>query len=216
MRPDPGARLARPRGLSRCSSSCATASRPPTRPGCSSGGRTSPLTERGRYQARALAGLLGPVARLISSPLERARDSAAALGLPLPVEVDADWVEVDYGAADGRRLDELGAAAWRSWRSDPSYRPEGGETLAEVGVRVRAACGALFAEDGAGARDLAGDVVVVSHVSPIKAAVAWALGAGDGVVWRLHLSTGSLTRIGWGQSGPVLHTYNALPAPVAG
>jgi broad specificity phosphatase PhoE len=175
-----------------------------------------PLTEHGRRQAAALAALLGPVARLVSSPLGRARDSAAALGLPVPVDVDAAWVEVDYGADDGRRLDELTAESWRRWRTDPAYRPDGGETLAEVGVRVRAACAALFAEEGAGARDPDGDVVVVSHVSPIKAAVAWALGADDGTVWRLHLSTGSLTRIGWGGAGPVLHTYNALPLTPAG
>ncbi len=51
-------------------------------------------------------------------------------------------------------------------------------------------------------------MVVVSHVSPIKAAVAWALGAGDQVVWRLYLATASITRIGWGRDGPVLHRYN--------
>ena len=51
-------------------------------------------------------------------------------------------------------------------------------------------------------------MVVVSHVSPIKAAVAWALGAGDEVVWRLYLATASITRIGWGDDGPVLHGYN--------
>lgn len=60
-----------------------------------------------------------------------------------------------------------------------------------------------------------GDAVVVSHVSPIKAAVAWALGAPDEVVWRMHLSTGSLTTIGWGHGGPVLHGYNVEPSPGA-
>lgn len=176
----------------------------------------APLTEHGRDQVRALASLLGPVTRLVSSPLGRARDSAAELGLGLPVEIDDAWIEVDYGVDDGRRLDELAPGSWRRWRSDPHHRPEGAETLAEVGVRVRAACETLFAEEGTGARDPAGDVVVVSHVSPIKAAVAWALGAEDRVVWRLHLSTGSLTRIGWGSAGPVLHTYNALARPFAG
>lgn len=55
------------------------------------------------------------------------------------------------------------------------------------------------------------DVVVVSHVSPIKAAVAWALGTGDEVVWHLYLATASITRIGWGNAGPVLHRYNETP-----
>ncbi len=52
---------------------------------------------------------------------------------------------------------------------------------------------------------------MVSHVSPIKAAVGWALGADPTVSTKLHLSNGSLTRIAWGSAGPVLHTYNEVP-----
>jgi probable phosphoglycerate mutase len=177
-------------------------------------GRTdAPLTQRGTRQAAALAGLLGPVTRLVSSPLARARDTADALGLGRPVEIDRRWIEVDYGEHEGRPLGDVPAEVWQRWRSDPTFRPEGGETLAEVGQRVASACAELFAADGSGARDPAGDVVVVSHVSPIKAAVGWAVGAGDGAAWRLYLSTGSLTRIGWGSAGPLLHTYNAQPVP---
>jgi probable phosphoglycerate mutase len=177
-------------------------------------GRTdAPLTQRGARQAAALAGLLGPVTRLVSSPLARARDTADALGLGRPVEIDRRWIEVDYGEHEGRPLGDVPAEVWQRWRSDPTFRPEGGETLAEVGQRVASACAQLFAADGSGARDPAGDVVVVSHVSPIKAAVGWAVGAGDGAAWRLYLSTGSLTRIGWGSAGPLLHTYNAQPVP---
>jgi len=180
-------------------------------------GRTdTSLTEKGQRQAVALRALLGPVVRLVSSPLARARTSAAALGLDLPVEIDDRWIEVDYGEHEGRPLGEVPAEVWQRWRSDPTFRPEGGETLAEVGQRVASACEELFATDGTGARDPAGDVVVVSHVSPIKAAVGWALGLGDGLAWRLFLSTGSLTRIGWGFAGPILHAYNAQPVPPVG
>lgn len=180
-------------------------------------GRTdAPLTEKGERQAAALAGLLGPVVRLVSSPLARARDTAAALGLGLPVEIDERWIEVDYGEHEGRPLTAVPADVWQRWRTDPAFRPERGETLAEVGQRVGAACAELFGAEGTGARDPDGDLVVVSHVSPIKAAVGWAIGAGDVVAWRLQLSTGSLTRIGWGMTGPVLHTYNARPVPPIG
>lgn len=177
-------------------------------------GRTdAALTEKGRRQAAALAGLLGPVGRLVSSPLARARDTADALGLGLPVEIDDRWIEVDYGEHEGRPLGDVPADVWTRWRSDPSFRPEGGETLAEVGQRVAAACQELFETVDVGARDPNADVVVVSHVSPIKAAVGWALGGGASLDFRLHLSTGSLTRIDWGRTGPVLHTYNAEPVP---
>ena len=144
------------------------------------------------------------MSRLVSSPLGRARDTAEALGLDVPVEVDERWIEVDYGEYEGRALGAVPAELWSRWRADPAFRPPGGESLAEVGVRVRGACDELFARAGEGARGDA-DVVVVSHVSPIKAAVAWALGAGDEVVWRLYLATASITRIGWGNDGPVLH-----------
>ena len=173
----------------------------------------SPLTARGRAQAAALAGALGAagtVGRLISSPLARARDSAAALGLELPVEVDERWIEVDYGRYDGEALGAVPAEVWTRWRADPGFRPPGGETLLELGVRVRAACEELFARHGQDGRADT-DVVVVSHVSPIKAAVAWALGVGDEVAWRLFLATGSITRIAWGADGPVLHRYNEVP-----
>ena len=177
----------------------------------------SPLTELGVQQARAIGRLLGPVGRLVSSPLRRARQTAEALGLGLDIEVDDRWVEVDYGIYDGQPLGDVPAEVWQRWRTDPQYRPSGGETLAQMGARVRGACDELFAEHGAARPegDRGGDVVVVSHVSPIKAAVAWALGAGDELAWRLYLATGSMTVIGWGAGGPVLHSYN-LTVPQTG
>jgi broad specificity phosphatase PhoE len=76
-----------------------------------------------------------------------------------------------------------------------------------MGSRVRSACEELF---GSGGEATSGDstAVVVSHVSPIKAAVAWALGTGDEVAWRLWLATASITVIGWGNGQPVLQRFN--------
>ncbi len=167
----------------------------------------SPLTDRGRGEAAALAPALGNVGRLISSPLARARDTATALGLGLSVEVDDRWVEVDYGEYEGRPLSSVERSAWRRWRSDPTSPWPGGESLADVGRRVRQSCEELFALEGTGAR-ADSDVVVVSHVSPIKAAVAWVLGTGDEVVWRLYLATASVTRVAWGIDAPLLRSYN--------
>jgi probable phosphoglycerate mutase len=175
--------------------------------GLLSGRAESPLTDHGRDQVERLAPLVAGASRLITSPLGRARKTAAALGLDVPVETDERWTEVDYGDLEGRPLASVPADLWSRWRSDAHFRPPGGETLAEVGTRVRRACDELFAVPGSGARG-DGDVVVVSHVSPIKAAVAWALGAGDELAWRLHLSTASVTRVAWGLDRPVLHSYN--------
>lgn len=54
------------------------------------------------------------------------------------------------------------------------------------------------------------DVVVVSHVSPIKAAVAWALGVDDGVAWRMYVAPASLTRIGVTGPTPSLRSFNEV------
>lgn len=164
-----------------------------------------PLDELGQRQAAALAAVdvVAGARRVISSPMARARDTAAALGLP--VTVDGRWAELDYGVYDGMPLGEVPADMWARWRRDPEWAPDGGEALAAVGRRVRAACAEVAVE---AARH---DVVVVSHVSPIKAAVAWALGVDDRVAWRLHLSTGSITRIGWTGNGPVVHAFNVVP-----
>lgn len=171
-----------------------------------------PLTEFGWRQARALAAVLGRVAQLVSSPLQRAVDTASGLGLDLPVQIDERWVEIDYGALDGKPLAEVPVHLWDRWRAEPAYRPPGGESLAEVAERVSAACEQLFAHAGQAARAAGGDVVVVSHVSPIKAAVAWALGQGIEAVWRLQLSTGSVTTVGWGAGSPFLQAYNLVPS----
>ncbi len=170
----------------------------------------APLTQRGIDQARRLGPSVSGATRLISSPLARARDTADALGTGLTVEIDERWIEVDYGAFDGRPLGDVPDQVWTEWRTDPHFRPPGGETLSEAGGRVRSALEELFATDGAEARG-PGDVVVVSHVSPIKAATCWALGLGDEGAWRLYLATASVTRISWGSGGPVLTRFNETP-----
>lgn len=160
-----------------------------------------PLDEVGRRQASALGQVdcLRSAVRVVSSPLARAMETAAAIGPP--VTVDERWAEIDYGVFDGA---ELAAAAelWAGWDADLEYRPPHGESLADLGRRVRAACEDLWAE--ASERD----VVVVSHVSPIKAAVAWALGVGDEICWRTFLDTASITVIGPGRRGPTLRSFN--------
>jgi broad specificity phosphatase PhoE len=161
-----------------------------------------PLTDLGRSQANALAVAVGPVARVISSPLQRARNTAAAFGLP--VEVDERWTELDYGVYDELPLGEVPAEMWQQWRGDSEFAPPEGESLATLGRRVRAACDDLVpacVED---------DVVVVTHVSPIKAAVAWSLDVGDAVAWRMFVAIASITRVAISDRGPILRSFNEV------
>jgi broad specificity phosphatase PhoE len=183
-----------------------------------------PLDDEGARQADALAAACAglDLVRVVTSPLARCRETAAAIarlaagaagnGAPGSVSVDVDerWIELDYGELDGRPIGEVPAASWATWRSDAGWAPPGGESIAALGVRVRAACDDLAGE--AAERD----VVVVTHVSPIKAAVAWALGVGDEVAWRMWVGPGSLTRIGCGASAPSLRSFNELAHLPAG
>jgi len=161
-----------------------------------------PLSELGRLQAAALATIVPTGARVIASPLARTMETATAFGGP--VEVDERWIELDYGALDGTPVADVAPTIWRDWRADIDFVPAGGESLAALGRRVRAACGELMEE----ARDR--DVVVVSHVSPIKAAIAWALGVGDDVGWHMFVRVASVARVGIGPWGPSLHSFNEV------
>ena len=185
-------------------------------------GRADPeLDEAGRAQAVRLAAVLAPldVARVVASPLTRchqtaqaivggaiaARRAAGAETSSVPtVEVDERWIELDYGAFDGLTGGDVPDATWAAWREDVTWAPEGGESLAALGKRVRAACADLAAD----AHDR--DVVVVTHVSPVKAAVAWALGVGDEVAWRLWVAPASISRIRVAGPVPTLRSFNEL------
>jgi broad specificity phosphatase PhoE len=164
-------------------------------------GRLDPgLDEVGRSQADALARHIGPVDRIVSSPLVRARETAAAWGAP--VEIDERWTELDYGELDGVELAAVDPDLWRAWRSDLEFVPAGGESIGDLGRRVRSACEALRDDS------VDGDVVVVSHVSPIKAAVAWALGVSDDIAWRMFVAPAAITRIAVSHTGTSLRGFN--------
>ena len=164
-----------------------------------------PLNDLGLRQAEAIAGALARPHRVISSPLRRARQTAAAFGVE--VRTDERWIELDYGALDGMPAASVADDVWERWRADASFVPAGGESLKDLGVRVRAGCEELAAE--AGERD----VVVVTHVSPVKAAVAWALSVGEEVVWRLFVEDAAVCRIEMRGDGPVLLAFNELHPP---
>jgi broad specificity phosphatase PhoE len=165
-----------------------------------------PLNDAGREQAGVVAArvaLLEP-ARIATSPLVRTVETAeiVAAACGLAVEVDDRLVEVDYGKYDGLPLAELPADLVWKWRNDADFAPPGGESLASVGKRM----GEYTSEVLDTLAD--GPVVAVSHVSPIKAAVLWALGLPDLYAWRLRLDNASITRLAPGPDGPVLLSFN--------
>lgn len=166
-----------------------------------------PLDELGVAQAEQLAASLAgssQIRRIVSSPLTRTLQTASAVAAAVGCEVEIDdrFVELDYGDWDQRPLAEVTPEEWREWRDDLRFAPPGGESIAALGERVRAGLDALAPEASCD------DVLVVSHVSPIKAAVAWAVGGTDEMAWRLFVAPASLTRIATTGPQPSLHSFN--------
>ena len=159
-------------------------------------GRSNPaLTELGTRQADAAARYLGQqggIDAVVSSPLQRAYDTAqaSANALGLDVTVDDDLIETDFGDWEGLTF---GEAAERDpqlhgkWLRDTAVPPPQGESFDAVAARVRAAQQRL-AEQYAGRT-----VLVVSHVTPIKTLLRLALDAGPAMLYRLHLDLASLS-----------------------
>jgi broad specificity phosphatase PhoE len=162
-----------------------------------------PLTERGVEQADALGARLASidVASVFASPLLRARQTAAPIAAAVGAEVIVDdrLIELDYGEWDGRSFPDLPPDALARWQTDPTFAPPGGESLRTVAERVAGFCTDLL--DGP-------TVVAVSHVSPIKAAVTWALGASEELGWRMFLDLASITRIAGRNGRASLIGYN--------
>ena len=170
-------------------------------------GRTDlPLTELGERQAAAAAARLANtngVAAVISSPLRRARQTAQpvadALGVPLTVH--DGLIETDFGAWEGLTFAEARERdpdLHTRWLTDTSVAPPGGESMDAVHRRVRRARDQLISEHGAAT------LIVVSHVTPIKALLRMALDAGPSLLHRLHLDIASLSVAEFYADGPAM------------
>jgi broad specificity phosphatase PhoE len=167
-------------------------------------GRADPeLTDEGHRQAALLGAALAgePVAAIRSSPLVRARQTAEAIASACGVAVTVDdrLLEIDWGAWEGRPAGTLAVADVDRLKADDGTAPEG-ESLESLSRRVESFCIETMEEDGL--------VVAVSHVSPIKAATAWALGVDGAVAWRMFLGLASITRVGRGRTSPILLSFN--------
>ena len=167
-----------------------------------SGSGDPELTERGLAQARAAAELITgwDVGVVVSSPRARARQTAQAVAAAtgLDVVVDDHVAETDFGEWEGHTFAEI-AKQWpdemSAWLASPDVAPPGGESFTETFARVRAARDRLVSS-------YAGKtVVVVSHVTPIKAMLREALDAPPHALYRIHLDPASLSAVDWYAEG---------------
>ena len=168
----------------------------------------TPLGHEQAARAAARVADLGPVHAVLTSPLRRTRHTAAAIAerLGLPVAVDDDLVETDFGDWDGYTMAEIGAR-WpvesARWLADPAVAPPAGESFDDVAVRVdRARARIVAAHTG-------GTVVVVSHVTPIKQWVRRTLDAPASALHRMYLAPAAICVIDHLDGGGVsLRSYN--------
>ena len=169
------------------------------------------LSDQGRRQAERLAERLAceRVDRIVSSPLERTRETAAPLAarLGLTVEVAAALEEIDFGTWAGMTFEALQPdEAWRCWNSArATSRTPAGDTM-------RASQTRMLDFIDARRRDAPDEAcVLVGHADPIKAAVAYYLGLSLNDLPRFEIAPASLTRIEIEPWGARVVTLNEVP-----
>ena len=174
------------------------------------------LSEAGREQATAAALRLAELPKvdaIYSSPLERARETAAPIAgaRSLRVSINRGLLEADFGEWTGGELKTLAKKPeWQTVQRAPSlFRFPGGESFLEMQTRIVGTIDHLVE------RHRGGVIVCVSHADPIKAAVAMALGTHLDLFQRIVISTCSVTAIAYGAGGPVVLTVNSTGAPLA-
>lgn len=135
---------------------------------------------------RRLRGLLRRVDRACTSPALRARQTAMALGLE--AEQEPAVRDMDYGRWAGRTLMEVQAdepGDLRATLEDPHAAPHGGESQAELLMRISDWLAGLSAGSG--------HVAVVTHAAVVRAALLTALDAPLHAFWRVDVPPLSLT-----------------------
>lgn len=166
------------------------------------------LTEVGESQAQALVGRLGTVRVALTSPLRRAVRTAE-LALPgAEITEEPAFIEMHYGELEGQPLAQVGRVTWQSLQENHEWRVPGGESMADVDSRVHGRLNEIFRDTATLVASPDEHLAIFSHVSPVKSAVAWALGVHGGVAWRLRLDNATVTAIGAVGDRPTLLRYN--------
>ena len=170
------------------------------------------LNERGQKQAAELAEALKqlPIKAVYSSPLERARETAAPLAAALGLEVifRDGLIETGIGDWAGQELKALSKLPeWKTVQNSPSrFRFPNGESFAECQTRLVSAVESIVKVHKPEEM-----IVCVSHADPIKLLTAYYLGMPLDTFQRLACDTASLTVLMLSDKGVLLAKLNQYP-----
>jgi probable phosphoglycerate mutase len=165
-------------------------------------GRTDiPLNDNGRRAARRLKEILAGQRfdLVLTSPLQRARETCELAGLASSAQVDDDLREWDYGEYEGITTDEIRRTR-PGWNVFADGCP-GGESIAEVGRRADRVI--------ARARAVDGQVIVFGHGHSLRVLAARWVDLEPQAGGRFVLETATVSELGWERETAVISRWNA-------
>ena len=161
-----------------------------------------PLTENGRRVARRLKPLLikQTFTTVLTSPLERARETCELAGFGRCAEIESDLMEWNYGDYEGLTSKEIRdkVPGWLVFRDGCP----GGESPEQIRTRVDRLLSRV--------RAVPGHVILFSHGHILRVLAARWVGLPVLAGSRLLLDTGTLNILGYYQEIPALKTWNAI------
>jgi len=184
------------------------------------GGENPHLSELGREDAHSVAKALAkvgnigqyaylkPPSAIITSPIQRAIDTANVIAseLGLQVSIEEDISEISFGDWDGHTTEEVGDRwrdQWQAWRGSWTASPPNGESLQEFDDRV------MRARNNIVTRYAGQTVVVVAHVMPIRGFTRYAFDGGTSSYWVTQIAPCSMTILRmWGNQATEVVTVN--------
>jgi probable phosphoglycerate mutase len=168
------------------------------------------LNEEGKRQAEALAARLAtsPIRRIVSSPLDRAQETALpiARALGLELETNEELAEVRFGGWTGETFAALDEnPRWRLYMNHRSgTRPPSGESMLEVQSRVMQVLLNLRA------RRPEEHIAIVCHADLIRAAMMYFLGMPIDFYSRLEVRPASCSVVEWSDAAVLVRRLNEI------
>ncbi|HLK65611.1 MAG TPA: histidine phosphatase family protein [Bryobacteraceae bacterium] len=164
-------------------------------------GRTDlPLTDAGRENATAIRGLLGGrrFAMVLTSPMQRARDTCALAGYGDQAEVDPNLCEWDYGDYEGRTTLDIRKELpdWSLWVNGVPN----GETIDQVATRADSVIARALQVDG--------DVALFAHGHILRILASRWVGLAPQTGRFLALTTASVSNLGYERATRVITRWN--------